>query len=106
MPTGKIGRRLVVEEAVAKPLEQPDVVRAAVGDQQVGHAVAQNFATAVETGPTPAWIIGPCSNVKPFPSGTLSKIETSLDPLLAMIRSSRPLPVRSATVMPTGSVPV
>ena len=38
--------------------------------------------------------------------GSLIKMETSLDPLLAMIRSSRPLPVRSATVIPTGLVPV
>ena len=38
--------------------------------------------------------------------GSLSRMETSLDPLSAMIRSSRPSPLTSATVMPAGSVPV
>ena len=34
-------RRLVVEEAVAEPVEQQDLVAAAVGDQEVGHGVAR-----------------------------------------------------------------
>ena len=62
-------------------------------------------STTVDVGPRPPWSRGPGTNVKP-PSAvaTLSRIETSLDPSLAMTRSGRPL--RLATVMPTGSVPV
>ena len=63
-------------------------------------------ATAVATGPTPALSRGPGANVKLLPTFSLNRMETSLDPLLATIRSSRPSPLKSATVIPTGLVPV
>ncbi len=40
--------------------------------------------------------------MKPLPTFSLIRMETSLDPLLATIRSGRPSPLTSATVMPAG----
>ena len=37
----KDGRGLIVEEAVAEPLQQQNLVGAAIGDQEIGHALAR-----------------------------------------------------------------
>src|SRR5271157_1256488 len=85
---------------------EPLTLTARLGGPPVGDGTI-----AVATGPIPCCVAvfnfsrGPGTNVKPPPGvGTLSRMATSLEPLSATTRSGRPL--RSATVTPTGLVPV
>ena len=55
VPTGKIVGDWSLKKPLPSPWKHPNVVRAAIDDHQVGDAVARTSATAVETGPTPAW---------------------------------------------------
>ena len=105
---GRQGQRIVVgEEAAAEPAQDDHIVAPLIDADDVGNVVAARrrrrwsrpARRRREAGGRP-----PGSQFAPCP--TPMKMLRSLEPALATIRSGIPLPVKSATVRPTGSVPV
>ena len=95
-----VGRALVVEESAADPGEYLDVVGLLVGHREVELAVPRRSPTATATGPASVLIRGPGISVQLDPVPWPRRIDTSLEPELATIRSGWPL--RLATAIPAG----
>ena len=97
----------VIEKPLADSRQELDIIRLAVGDQDVGNGVPVEVANHRRDRPRPARVQPRArreGDRTPF-CDWLSRIDTWLEPSSAITRSGKPPGMRSATVIPTGLVP-